>query len=196
MQTKAIIFDCFGVFYPDGSSAFFENHREFFTAHTGVVLDKLNEEIDLGKITKAEFLEGMHRETGISQEEIRSEIYGKMVLNEEILTLAKELKRSHKLGLLSNGGKEEIEIIYNDKIDALFDVITVSYKVGVVKPNPSIYLACVQEFGVTPEECIFIDDRSTNVAGAKNVGMQAILFRDTHQLKKELLKYNINCDEK
>ena len=40
-------------------------------------------------------------------------------------------------------------------------------------------------------ECIFIDDRLSNVKGAELVGMHGIKFDSSQQLKSELKKYNI-----
>ena len=41
-------------------------------------------------------------------------------------------------------------------------------------------------FGLVPEECLFIDDREKNLVGAKEVGMETILFTGYEPLVQEL----------
>ncbi len=48
--------------------------------------------------------------------------------------------------------------------------------VGVRKPAPEPYLACIEKLDVRPEECIFIDDMHINCSGAEEVGMQSYWF--------------------
>ncbi len=56
--------------------------------------------------------------------------------------------------------------------DELVDVKTV----GISKPAPEPYLACVEKIGVQPENCIFIDDMRVNCRGAEDVGMRSYWF--------------------
>ena len=62
----------------------------------------------------------------------------------------------------------------------------VSCETGVRKPDPEAYLGAARTLGVTPADCLFIDDRPDNVAAARAVGMQAIRFRDTAGLRAAL----------
>lgn len=71
---------------------------------------------------------------------------------------------------------------------SLLDGYLVSHQVHLLKPDPAIYRAFCHKFSVLPQECVFIDDRPTNVEGAKAVGMQGIVFKDTEQLKAELMQ--------
>jgi putative hydrolase of the HAD superfamily len=59
-------------------------------------------------------------------------------------------------------------------IMALFDVIIESSKVGVRKPDPRIYLMACAEMGVTPNNCIYLDDLGINCKPAAALGMEAI----------------------
>ena len=56
--------------------------------------------------------------------------------------------------------------------DAIVDVMTV----GVRKPAPDPYLATADALGVSPEECLFVDDLQVNCEGAEAVGMRSHLF--------------------
>lgn len=72
-----------------------------------------------------------------------------------------------------------------DVFDA-FDGIVVSGAVGLVKPDPAIYLRLVQDHGLRPAACLFIDDSPINVAGAEAVGIAAHRFRGAPALRAEL----------
>ena len=81
-------------------------------------------------------------------------------------------------GLISNSWVMDH---YTDEIRALFDEVVISAEVGLHKPEPEIYLLGAERLGVTPENCVFVDDLRENCAGAEAVGMTAVLHRQTDQ---------------
>jgi putative hydrolase of the HAD superfamily len=94
------------------------------------------------------------------------------------LRLVRELRVTHKLGILSNAdlslrGRLEGEI----GIHHLFDDIVCSAEVGMAKPERAIYTLAAARLGLLPGECVFVDDLDANVEAAREVGMQAVLFR-------------------
>ncbi len=182
---KAIIFDCFGVLYPQASGHFFERHQQLFS-HNPSLLDELNLKIDLGKITRAQFFNSLAEISGMSATAIQSEIDQELVLDSALVEFIRKLKPFYKIGLLSNAGEEEIAIIYRDKIDIFFDAIAVSFEVGAVKPGKEIFLTCSQRLGLNPQECLFIDDSMSNIKAAQNLGMQTIFYPTFGNLPQEL----------
>jgi len=71
-------------------------------------------------------------------------------------------------------------------MDGLFDLQVFSHQVGELKPHPVMYEQVLTGLGVPPEETLFVDDAPANIAGARQAGMQAVLFRDTGALRQEL----------
>jgi 2-haloacid dehalogenase len=69
--------------------------------------------------------------------------------------------------------------------------VTVSARVGLIKPDPAIYQTHTEAFGLAPEACLFIDDSPANVAGAKDCGWQAVVFTDADKLKRDLAEFGI-----
>jgi 2-haloacid dehalogenase len=67
-----------------------------------------------------------------------------------------------------------------------FDGILLSGQVGVGKPDPAIFRLFLERFGLTAESTVFIDDSPTNVAVARSLGIQALLFKDAAQIRLEL----------
>ncbi len=68
----------------------------------------------------------------------------------------------------------------------LFDGTVVSADVGMLKPQPEIYTALLEQNNLLSEESVFIDDMPHNVAGARNVGMSAIQFYSAEQCEQAL----------
>jgi putative hydrolase of the HAD superfamily len=109
----------------------------------------------------------LHEEWRVSQRAI-----------EPNLQLVRDLRSAYKLAILSNAdlslrGRLEGEI----GIHHLFDDIVCSAEVGMAKPEAGIYTIAAQRLGLEPGQCVFVDDLDTNVEAARQVGMQAVLFR-------------------
>ena len=72
-----------------------------------------------------------------------------------------------------------------------FGGILVSGDEKLTKPDPAIYRLALDRFGLAAAECVFIDDRADNVAGAESVGMEAVLFTDAAALRNDLTRRGI-----
>ena len=57
---------------------------------------------------------------------------------------------------------------------ARFDAVIESSKVGVRKPEPRFYEIACESLGVTPTECVFLDDLGINLKPAAALGMTCI----------------------
>ena len=71
-------------------------------------------------------------------------------------------------------------------LQSSFIDIAVSAHEGVVKPDPDIYNRLLERNQLSAKNCIFIDDSEKNVVGAADVGIDAILFVDPQQLRRDL----------
>ncbi len=67
-----------------------------------------------------------------------------------------------------------------------FRGIVISGEVGAAKPEPAVYEALVERYGVVPAESVFIDDQPVNVEAARELGFHAIRFRDAAALRRDL----------
>lgn len=61
-----------------------------------------------------------------------------------------------------------------------------SCELGLVKPDAAIFQRSIERIGVRPEEALLVDDRQTNIDAALAVGITAIRFESTEQLRREL----------
>ncbi|OGE27660.1 hypothetical protein A3B42_02420 [Candidatus Daviesbacteria bacterium RIFCSPLOWO2_01_FULL_38_10] len=96
-------------------------------------------------------------------------------------------KKGYILILLSNNGKEWAEYCERKySYHKLFKHVVYSYKVGFSKPNKEIFLLVLKKLQVKPQECLFIDDYKNNILAAESLGMKAIQFISSTDLKKKL----------
>jgi 2-haloacid dehalogenase len=67
-----------------------------------------------------------------------------------------------------------------------FNGMVISGEVGAAKPEPAVYRALIDRYGVVPAEAVFIDDQPANVEAARELGFRAIRFTDATALRGEL----------
>ena len=106
--------------------------------------------------------------------------------------LLRRLHARYPLYLLSD--TNEIHFGYVQKTVAtlqLFDEFVLSYQVGAVKPDPRIYQDVLRRSGLPAEACLFVDDRSVNVDGAKRLGIHAVQFESAAQLAADLVRLGL-----
>jgi epoxide hydrolase-like predicted phosphatase len=63
-------------------------------------------------------------------------------------------------------------------LDALFDAVVISDRVGMRKPDEDIYRLTVKTLGVDPASCVFVDDTAENLPTAAALGMAVVHFTD------------------
>ncbi len=62
----------------------------------------------------------------------------------------------------------------------------VSCNTGLRKPDPEAYLGPARSLGVAPADCLFVDDRRSNVEAAESVGMAGHRFQGSGALEARL----------
>lgn len=109
-------------------------------------------------------------------------------LNAPMLAWAKALQQAGvKTAILSNMG--DINLAYMRKNFAWLDGfthLTWSCELRTAKPDPAIYQHTLEKLGVAAEEAIFVDDIPANIAAARALGIDGILFTDVSQLRRAL----------
>lgn len=75
-----------------------------------------------------------------------------------------------------------------ETFDTLFDTVVLSGEVGYRKPQPEIYHMTVARLGLAPQDCVFVDDLNSNIAGAEAIGMTGILHTNPEATLEALEK--------
>ena len=63
------------------------------------------------------------------------------------------------------------------------------YIILVAKPDQEIYEYFFRKFDLNPSECFFIDDLEKNIQGAKDAGMDGIIFTGDIQAVKDAIDF-------
>lgn len=162
-------------------SAFYHDRENFFDKYS------------TSKISKEDFWKMVASRLGIeNNKENIDKLSEKFELlysfiNWEIVDLIKTLKYNYKIFGLTNSCPEiERKIIKDNMYPHLFDKIYFSHKTGKRKPHAEAYLQITEENGISPEECIFVDNDLRNTNAAKQLGINTILISSPDLLKREL----------
>lgn len=59
------------------------------------------------------------------------------------------------------------------------------------KPDVGIYRAVIKELGCRYADAIFIDDNPDYIQGARNAGIDSILYKGFEQLTQKLTSYGV-----
>ena len=104
-----------------------------------------------------------------------------------------ELKaKGYKLYGLTNWSAETFCLVRNEfPVFGLLDGMLVSGEEHLLKPSPEIFQRLVDRFGLTPSECLFIDDNAANVEGSIAFGIPAIRFFGVDSLREDLRERGI-----
>ncbi|MFZ2125956.1 MAG: HAD family phosphatase [Candidatus Microsaccharimonas sp.] len=181
---KAIVFDCFGVLAQEGWHPFRDKYLASDPAKLQQARDLLKASGN-GFISHQDFIEGLAELVGMSFEDTRRHVENNPP-NEELLDFIKDELNDYKIGMLSNVSGNRLDQLLTPEQLQLFDVICLSYDMGVSKPNKEAYEIVIEKLGVKPEECIFTDDVPEFCEGAEKVGMRPILFTTTAEFIKDL----------
>ncbi len=190
---KAVIFDWGGVLIDNpalGLTAYCAGHLGVSEVRFGEAQEKFEGEFQKGTISEDVFWERVCSELGVVKPNTRS-LWGdafRGVYSEKtrIFSLCSFLKdKGYRIGFLSNTELPAVEY-FHEQGYAIFDVTVFSCIEGTRKPERRIYEIALERLSLKPEETIFIDDRDDYIAGARTIGMNAILFEDEEQVFTEL----------
>ena len=163
--------------------------RDMESLRDGVYGSRLHSRYERGEISSKEFHREVVRCIGmdIPVEEVAEWFSGIFTPLESTHGLIRTLKGKYRLGLLSNTNEWHfLRHIRNVPVFPLFDAVTLSFEVGVLKPEPGIYLDALRKLSLPPETCVFIDDIGKYADGAAALGIRGIRYTGHAELLREL----------
>lgn len=87
------------------------------------------------------------------------------------------IKQQYAIAVISNADGKIDAVLSRCGICDCFASITDSGNVGHEKPHPAIFAAALQQMKANPAESLYVGDvYSVDYVGARNAGMQAVLF--------------------
>jgi putative hydrolase of the HAD superfamily len=88
-----------------------------------------------------------------------------------------------RLAILSNAGFDFASAFRFSPMAGYFERIFVSAEMHALKPEPAIYLEVMEALGITPEQMVFIDNKSVNTDGAAALGITVHHFTGVDGLR-------------
>ncbi len=107
----------------------------------------------------------------------------------DVKQVLKKLKNKYKLGLISNTSMFSVKT-FPLEMKKLFDVIGFSYKLGMMKPEPGMFLYVLEKLKARPEECVMVGDSvNDDMLPARKLGMKTVLIKRNIRIYFEPKKY-------
>jgi epoxide hydrolase-like predicted phosphatase len=191
---KAIIWDLAGVLLHTVRGSFESLLAERLNASQEAVHQAIrseqNNRWDLGEMEDEDFYAWLLQTLGQPLEKlpiVRKFVRDDFYVQPDMLAYIRKLHQNYTSLLLTNFPShlhEFLETVWY--IEGAFDAIIASCDVKLLKPDPRMYQYALEKAGCEAAEAVFIDDREINVAGARSIGMHAILYRDRQQIMHDL----------
>ncbi len=188
---SAIVFDCFGVLMTDAWLPF---KAKAFGHDPELLLEATNlmRQSDAGMISHDDFITSIAKLASMPASQAKKAIANN-VANEPLFLYIQELKKDHKIGLLSNAADNWLDHMFTPEQIKVFDAVALSYEMRHVKPDPRAYEIIAERLGVEVGECVFVDDQERYCTGAREAGMKAIWYKnDVDQMRIELDKLQLS----
>lgn len=132
--------------------------------------------LERGELTQAEFEPVLAAAAGVRPGGLLARLCSGMRAEYRMYGAAERLRRDGvRVGILTNSvGAGPFDPYGRFGLDEIADIMVVSHTVGIRKPEAAIYELAAAKLGVTPRECVFVDDMSAYVEAARETGMHAI----------------------
>jgi len=186
-RPRTMLADAFGMTSP-------ELEKIFFGGESGDAAQR-------GDIPAAEHWETVRVALNLRPDEIepvRTTFFSGDILDRQLFDYLISLRPRYRTVALSNAMSDARPSLLNKwKIGEAFDQLFISAEMGLMKPDPRIYLAVLDQLapspslyvraspylgaGLAPAETVFIDDFHHNIEAAQALGMRTVWFRNREQ---------------
>jgi putative hydrolase of the HAD superfamily len=159
-----------------------------------IIFTGISQEYETGVLNSDEFFKKVSTLCGLRMDrndfqKAFTEIFSPI---ESTYDLIRNLGKKYKLGLLSNTNEWHFEcVIKQMEIFNLFNAVSPSHKVGVMKPDKKMFHDVLKKLALKPEECVFIDDVSEYIDAACKLGFKGIRYIGHEQLLESLRQLNV-----
>lgn len=129
--------------------------------------------LETGELPEAEFESRFAEMLAVAPDQLLDRLFAHDEPDERMCAaVARARAAGIRTGLLSNSwGTHRYD---RGRLAELFDGVVISGDVGMRKPAPEIYALSAQEAGLTPAECVFVDDMPINLDPAATLGMATV----------------------
>ena len=94
----------------------------------------------------------------------------------------------YKLAVCSNSIRQSLELMMQRAgLDRFLDVMVSNEDVVKPKPDPEMYLLAMSKLGLTPEQCIIVEDNEHGVRAARASGARVLVVSNPDDVTYERL---------
>jgi FMN phosphatase YigB (HAD superfamily) len=115
----------------------------------------------------------------------------------DVLGLAERIAPQTTLALFTNNGQwlgRQLPKFFPELRPLFGTRMITTGQLGLTKPDPQAFYACLSTLGYSPASALMIDDRTENVSGALSAGLDAIHYTSPPQLAGELLRRGFDLE--
>ena len=97
--------------------------------------------------------------------------------------LSRLKSQGYRIGCGSNSVRQSIEIMLQ-KSDLMkyMETVVSAQEVSEPKPSPEMYEKIISNFGLTPKECLIIEDNENGVKAAKASGAHVLIVKEVNEV--------------
>jgi len=191
-KTRAVLFDADGILYyrtnkDEEQNAFIQQFGKPGCNVTETEINQLRHQAFIGQITFEQYKARVLNLYGITDPVLLSDGIQRALQEKEKIqffdgaqeTLQKLKDRNLYLGIVTDTAQPlhiKINKLERGGIGYFWDAITPSSEVGVQKPDPRIYQLTLQQLGVKPDQAVFVGHKTSELDGARRVGLKTVAF--------------------
>ncbi|MCI8513347.1 MAG: HAD family phosphatase [Lachnospiraceae bacterium] len=167
---------------PMGFSIQYEDFASLLGATRPVILAKIHEMFGMFPISDEEF----ERTVQMRKDEInQNEGYPLVAGVREMLERMQ--KAGYRLAVASSSPQPYIEnVITTLSLGGFFDLLISGENVANPKPAPDIFQKAAEKLGLTPSECLVVEDSHNGILAANRAGMASVAFLNPHSAGQDV----------
>ena len=91
--------------------------------------------------------------------------------------------QGYQLAVASNSIRHTVEVMMEKaRLDIYLDKIVAATDVAKPKPDPEIYLTTIAKLGLTPQECLIVEDNENGIKAATASGAHVLVVREVEEV--------------
>lgn len=99
-------------------------------------------------------------------------------------------KHDYKIAICSNAVRKTVDLVVDKlEIGQYIDLILSNEDVTYSKPDPEIYKKAASYFGITPHQCVAIEDGRYGIESAKLAGFHIVEVESPKQVHDKIIKF-------